>query len=474
MPSTDTARIPRRLRARRATADAVLRPSYWSELCPWLHVDRALVGADLSSLSRVAPDPRPAHEREEETGRAAAHLRHNGFVKLPAARTTWGARAGAGSGTEGGDDGDDDSLIGRLRRGILRLHRAGHPASAILVYDEAWAVQAALADRMGRATGGNTPLGDWYVFLVSPPTLSEEDAEENEEDDDDHDGNGDDCGGRGGDGGDEDEGAGTSRAARAGNGVAAGAGKAWPPHRDRPMTDPEAIARSFRADASPLYTTVWVPLTDAFPEQSCLYVVPAPYDPGYLGGDAVAEDPFRAALQRPADFQKILALPVEAGAVLAFSHRLLHWGGSPLPPVPGEAPQPPRIALSLAFADPAFERPYLKTTTEDSLLFPPHAARLALIAAQALNYDHQVPLTRRQAKLVSAVFARTREEHLEPAYAERVAATASWASFKKMAAASGSIAALRNTRGAPSQADVDLLFCAMASAREGLDAEAYL
>jgi Phytanoyl-CoA dioxygenase (PhyH) len=53
------------------------------------------------------------------------------------------------------------------------------------------------------------------------------------------------------------------------------------PHRDR---QPDDAAASFRADGSAKLATAWVPLTDAAPENSCLYAIPRQHDPGYLAG----------------------------------------------------------------------------------------------------------------------------------------------------------------------------------------------
>lgn len=43
------------------------------------------------------------------------------------------------------------------------------------------------------------------------------------------------------------------------------------PHRDR---QPDDSAATFRPDGTAMYTTLWLPLTDATPENSCLYVIP--------------------------------------------------------------------------------------------------------------------------------------------------------------------------------------------------------
>jgi ectoine hydroxylase-related dioxygenase (phytanoyl-CoA dioxygenase family) len=55
------------------------------------------------------------------------------------------------------------------------------------------------------------------------------------------------------------------------------------PHRDR---QPRDSPSTFRSDGSAQLTTCWLPLTDALPENSCLYVLPRAHDPGYFAGAA--------------------------------------------------------------------------------------------------------------------------------------------------------------------------------------------
>lgn len=43
------------------------------------------------------------------------------------------------------------------------------------------------------------------------------------------------------------------------------------PHRDR---QPDSSPATFRPDGTAMYATLWLPLTDATPENSCLYVIP--------------------------------------------------------------------------------------------------------------------------------------------------------------------------------------------------------
>lgn len=406
-----------------------LDSGYWKALCPWLHVDGELAGRQVG---------KEAHFDEEVESALRAHLTHQGFIKLPATQL-WGAATGSAA-----PPAWVERLCSRLSRGILALKEAGHTASCILAYDEVWLLQAMIGDLIGRISGNTHAINDWYVFNVQ---------------------------------------------------VTEG-GKGWPPHRDRPMGDTDAVTASLRTgDGSAKYTTVWIPLTDATPETSCLYCVPRPLDPGYVVGDPPATSPCDSAIAAAADYQKILALPVPKGSLVAFTHRLLHWGSAPLAPVPGAPPPPARMALSLAFADPSFEPPYLRadvpptvtaatsaaeaaaatsSTTQSEYggaggSFPCHSTRMAVIAAQALAYHHQAPLTAQQARLFLAVFDK--HQHVfSDAYAARVLKAGQWARFTT---AVTSRRALKSA-GAPSQADVDLLFCGFAQSRNGLDASAYI
>ena len=197
------------------------------------------------------------------------------------------------------------------------------------------------------------------------------------------------------------------------------------------------------------YTTAWIALTDATPENSCLYCVPREHDPGYAEGDGSGASPCDAVFRRPPvaggntvagagagagpgspgqgtiapdAFQNIAALPAPRGTLLCFSHRLLHWGSRPLRGV-----QKPRIALSLAFADPQFEEPYLRPVegggggggSPDASPFPEHGVRMALVAGQAIRYIANVPLAAAELAVLWDVFEQHRE-HFAESYAQNV------------------------------------------------------
>ena len=111
-------------------------------------------------------------------------------------------------------------------------------------------------------------------------------------------------------------------------------------------------------------------------------MVPKGIDPGYMAGDGEA-NPLSVIFSSPEAFQAIRALPVPAGSLICFSHRLLHWGSKPNPH--GKAP--PRVALSFAAATDDFEKPYLDPK---HLPTPPLELRIGLVCGQIIAYGMNV------------------------------------------------------------------------------------
>lgn len=141
-------------------------------------------------------------------------------------------------------------------------------------------------------------------------------------------------------------------------------GRGWAPHRDHPE-------RELDGRGAPTSLTLWVPLTDATPDNGCIHVVPAPWDPQYLNPNATPEVLF---------LQSIRAVPAGAGAVLGWTSKLLHWGAL------ADATAAPRISLS-------FEYQAGHCLPFDGITYPlgwiPDAAeRRALIARQWTRYQH--------------------------------------------------------------------------------------
>lgn len=153
----------------------------------------------------------------------------------------------------------EEDLVDVLRRGAEVLEGKGWPATFLILFDETWAALEAIRPVI-EATGGpkNRCNGDILAWLIDPST------------------------------------------------GAAG----FSPHRDR---QPERIADSFHKDGKPKYMTCWIALSDATPENSCLYVLPRGADPGYLDGDDNSEglDPLQRAFRCKESYQNIRALPLK-------------------------------------------------------------------------------------------------------------------------------------------------------------------
>jgi len=183
-------------------------------------------------------------------------LRARGYVHIDFAELTAEAPAGAGF---------DAAAVDALRRGLLRLVALGHSPSAVSAYDEAWQVAAALTPVASRATGGRLrPTGDWFCFLKSFERQ----------------------------------------------------GGFLGPHRDKPTSGPE----SHSPEGDPGYVTVWLALSDATPESSCLYFFPRDAaDAGYEGpGDCIAP-------LAPRDWEAVIAQPCKYA-----THALTHPLNPPL------------------------------------------------------------------------------------------------------------------------------------------------
>jgi len=128
-------------------------------------------------------------------------------------------------------------------------------------------------------------------------------------------------------------------------------------------------------------------------------VVPKQHDPGYAAGDK-AVSPLTSIFRTPGAFQHIRPLPVAAGGIVAFTHRLLHWGSAADPHASG-----PRIAIAFAASDPEFAPPYFST---GQLPLPSLPMRLALTAGQTLAYfqNEQYIRDKTSAETLGKVFMR--------------------------------------------------------------------
>ena len=143
----------------------------------------------------------------------------------------------------------------------------------------------------------------------------------------------------------------------------------WNPHRDMCHV-------SLRPDGSPIAITTWIPLSDANPLNSCMYMVPAHADPVY-GSPQDKEWRF--------DLPSIRALPVKPGEILVWNQAVWHWGSRSSPRA-----EQSRVSMALEFQrsdSPAFAQPIISPGQPLSF-----EARLKLIARQLLQYRHMSKL----------------------------------------------------------------------------------
>ena len=343
------------MHARLVTPARALDPEYWRSLCPELHVGDEAFTESVRAMSDVGSGDGFAQD-------VRARIIERGFTKIPSHALPWRT-----------------TNHRALARAAMRLMQHGWNPTWLLVYDEAWAVARELSAFVFETTGNrlNHDALLWHV------------------------------------------------------GVHDAAPTAFSPHRDR---QPDDARSTFREDGTAMYATAWVPLTDAGPENSCLCFVPAPDDPGYVngdddgdggddgddggddgddGGDGAATDeddgregafgsaekppretdPLRLALPNKEAYQRIASVPAEAGSVVVFTHRVIHWGSAPPPPTPpsyGETHEP-RVCVSFGFADEEYEPAYLRRGDggRDDAPFPRLRARVALVAAQMVSYHER-------------------------------------------------------------------------------------
>ena len=167
------------------------------------------------------------------------------------------------------------------------------------------------------------------------------------------------------------------------------------PHRDR---QPDHIPSSFHSNGMPKYSTAWVALTDATPENSCLYVIPKEFDPGYTTGDLDEVDPLQRCLHDKDCYQNIRALPVPKGHGIFFTHRILHWGSR------GRKGYPtPRMALSVACSSNEYEPCYFQNPAQQ-LPYPEYSVRLGLVCGQCICYHERFQFSGVEMKLFTTLW----------------------------------------------------------------------
>ncbi len=281
---------------------------------------------------------------------------------------------------------DDTFNVGLVREGIEALHNKKIPATFVLLFDETWQLARQSKKVLEKASHEknifNYDLLAWYIPPGSP---------------------------------------------------------GFSPHRDR---QPENSSVTFHSDDQQAkFITNWIALSDATPENSCLYVIPKPYDPGYTTGDmdsvddegendgSGSSDPLHRALSTKESFQHIRCLPRKAGESVLFTHRIIHWGsqGDPLDEDDqneighSETTVSPRIAISFVASDPDYEAPLLVNHTKyfSNDRFPPLHIRLLLVCAQLLIYYQRFELDKSVIKSCYE-YCKQHQDELEESYRRKV------------------------------------------------------
>jgi hypothetical protein len=138
--------------------------------------------------------------------------------------------------------------------------------------------------------------------------------------------------------------------------------RGFEPHRDR-------IRPTLDASGRPEQLTLWIALSDATVENSCIHVWPASEDPHYreeLENNDIAPD------------AKVCALTAPSSTILVWTHQLLHWG-----PEPTRLDAPPRISIASEYVRAGAELDS-RTLPEG---IPPFKERLAIVGRQIIQYS---------------------------------------------------------------------------------------
>jgi Phytanoyl-CoA dioxygenase (PhyH) len=393
-----------RRRFKETTLSDWTKAEFWGSVCPFLALSiDDNNGCAMQASNSGSPEPatgpskeRPPDRQNQLGVRRRDALRRNGYAAI----------------RESFLETDELSLLQALRDGIQ--HMASHPdlgsipATFVFLYDEAWDLAIKSSERvLSPSTSERNRFNfDLLAWHIGPPVANvTKDA-----------------------------------ASFTNSGQPASSG--FSPHRDR---QPEDVASSFHDDTGDAkFVTHWVALTEAVPENSCLFMIPRYVDPGYDRGDDDDDDggqndaqedakhasgaldngcgPLYRALKTKESFQHIRAFPCQPGQGVVFTHRVAHWGSSR----DSDTDLPARIAMSFVCSDPTFEPPYLvgsdrwvNPTAGTLERAPPFEVRLLMVCAQLLIYHQRLQLSRRTIQNCYE-YCKMHEMLLETSYRHKV------------------------------------------------------
>ena len=128
-----------------------------------------------------------------------------------------------------------------------------------------------------------------------------------------------------------------------------------------------------------------------------------------------------ASMANPHSWSRIRACPLDTGSFVACSHRLLHWGsnidaGIAVVSGQGRRKYKARIALTCAFAEASFEKPYF---SDKYLPMPPIALRIGLVSGQLVQYEHHEPKTKHELAMLRRLFYR-QKKYFNSDYFEKI------------------------------------------------------
>jgi hypothetical protein len=182
------------------------------------------------------------------------------------------------------------------------------------------------------------------------------------------------------------------------------------PHRD--MT----AKNTLQSDGSPIFGTVWIPLTDVTTQHACMYVLPTNQDPnvpGKLESYSVPQEKVQA----------IRALPAEAGSIMGWNTFALHWGSKSSKWASG-----PRISIA-TYIKRAEERTFNSVSVQSNQ-FLSLEARLAVIGLNMAHYDGDSITEARYSKKLMEFCERYTKKFRQPAAAKPQATPVKSAALK--------------------------------------------